>query len=106
MKTATNAKSDQTEQTTSSGRLSAVDGEAVGRARESLGDVQQATRKLVADSAEIVREGATKVEEAAGRAADRTAHYVQDQPLKSLLLAAGTGALIALAAGVVSRRGR
>lgn len=91
--------------------------EAVGRARESFGEVQSATRKLIHDGSDVVkegatavetavREGATKLEETATRAADKTAVYVQEQPLKALLIAAGTGALIALAAGAATRRYR
>jgi len=91
--------------------------EAVGRAKESFGEVQTATKKLIHDGSDVVkegaaavetavREGATKLEETATRAADKTAVYVQEQPLKALLIAAGTGALIALAAGAATRRYR
>jgi len=91
--------------------------EAVGRCKESFGEVQTATKKLIHDGSDVVKEGAaavetavrdgaTKLEETAVKAADKTAVYVQEQPLKALLIAAGTGALIALAAGAASRRYR
>lgn len=92
-------------------------GEAVGRAKESFGEVQSATKKLIHDGSDVVKEGAaavetavrdgaTRLEETATKAADKTAVYVQEQPLKALLIAAGTGALIALAAGAAARRHR
>ena len=96
------------------------------RLDESLDDVRSATRDLVHNGAAAVREGAgmleTRVREGAGqiearvrdgagsieetatRVADRTATYVQEQPLKSLAFAAGTGALIAILAGMATRR--
>jgi ElaB/YqjD/DUF883 family membrane-anchored ribosome-binding protein len=80
-----------------------VDSPALGRARESLGEVQHATRELLDSGADVMREGVTKVEHVAERAAGTTAAYVQKQPLKSLLFAAGAGALLAL---VASRRYR
>jgi len=91
--------------------------EAMGRCKESFGEVQTATKKLIHDGSDVVkggaaavesavREGATKLEESAAKAADKTAVYVQEQPLKALLIAAGTGALIALAAGAATRRYR
>ncbi|WP_227815609.1 hypothetical protein [Nitrogeniibacter aestuarii] len=94
-----------------------IKGEAVGRAKESFGEVQSATKKLIHDGSDVVkegaaavetavREGATRLEETATKAADKTAVYVQEQPLKALLIAAGTGALIALAAGAAARRHR
>lgn len=84
-------------------KLSKVDSPAIGRARESLGDVRHATRELIDSGADVMREGVTKAEHAAGNAMDTAAAYVQKQPLKSLLFAAGAGALLALAA---SRRYR
>ncbi len=92
-----------------------AEGDALARARESLGDVRSATRDLVHHGAEAmregaglienrVREGAGSIEETASRVADRTANYVQEQPLKSLAFAAGTGALIAILAGMATRR--
>lgn len=91
------------------------DSDAMIRARESLGEVRSATRDLIHQGADVVRERAGEVEhvlrqragqveDAAQRVADRTASYVQEQPLKSLLIATATGALIALAAGFASRR--
>ncbi|MCB1957963.1 MAG: DUF883 family protein [Rhodocyclaceae bacterium] len=102
------------------------EGEAMSRARESLGDVRSATRDLIHHGAKAVREeagklesrvregagmiesrvrdGAGSLEETASRMADRTATYVQEQPLKSLAFAAGTGALIAILAGMATRR--
>jgi len=83
---------------TNDSSVSPVDRPAIGRARESLGEVQHATRELIDSGADVMREGVTRVEHVAGQAADSTAAYVQKQPLKSLLFAAGAGALLALAA--------
>ncbi|MCB1889160.1 MAG: DUF883 family protein [Rhodocyclaceae bacterium] len=120
------AKTDSHSTDTAQSPVRPVEGDAMSRTRESLDDVRSATRDLVHNGAAAVREGAgmleTRVREGAGqiearvrdgagsieetatRVADRTATYVQEQPLKSLAFAAGTGALIAILAGMATRR--
>ncbi|MCB1917840.1 MAG: hypothetical protein KDG52_19285 [Rhodocyclaceae bacterium] len=103
-----------------------IDEPAIDRARESLGDVRRASREFVRHGADAVREtaqhaedaararagdlevavhdGIRRAEDSANRLVRRTADYVQEQPLKALMIATATGALIAIAAGLVSRR--
>jgi len=68
--------------------------------------VAERASALAHQGADTVRERSHQLSDSAHRVADGTRHYVQDQPVKSLLIAAATGAalmgLLAFLAG--SRR--
>ncbi len=68
--------------------------------------VAERASSLAHQGVDTVRERSHQLSESAHRVADGTRHYVQDQPVKSLLIAAATGAalmgLLAFLAG--SRR--
>jgi len=68
--------------------------------------VAERASALAHQGVDTVRERSHQLSESAHRVADGTRHYVQDQPVKSLLIAAATGAalmgLLAFLAG--SRR--
>ncbi|MCB1929739.1 MAG: hypothetical protein KDH17_17120 [Rhodocyclaceae bacterium] len=118
-----------TDSMSTSGQISEagrIEEAAIDRAKESLGDVRRASREFVRHGADAVREsaqhaehlararagdveeavhqGIRRAEDSANRLVQRTADYVQEQPLKALMIATATGALIAIAAGLVSRR--
>lgn len=82
------------------------DTEEVQRAKRSVADMRQAAQDFLHRSADILKDGAARAKDVAGRASDRTSTYVHDNPLQSLLIAAGTGALIALIVNNLSHRRR
>lgn len=60
---------------------------------------------LLERSADAVRDGSRQLRDGALRASDRTADYIRDEPLKSVLVAAAGGAaLMALARLVIRQR--
>lgn len=79
-------------------------GEAVRHAQASLSEAGVAAKEFANQGLDVVRESADKVEDAAARISDRASSYVQAQPLKSLLIATAAGALVAIVAGMASRR--
>jgi len=78
--------------------------EEAQRARKAMSEMRRATQDFVERSAEIFRAGASRARDAAGRASERTADYVHDKPLQSLLIAAAVGAMVALLASGTRRR--
>lgn len=56
--------------------------------------------------ADAVRRAAHQLREGADRASTRTANYVNDEPLKALLMAAAAGAVLAAVLGMVSQSRR
>ncbi|MGD9834925.1 MAG: hypothetical protein AB7U92_19395 [Piscinibacter sp.] len=62
---------------------------------------------LIGRSANVLRDGAGQVRTKATEATERTADYIREQPVKSVLIAAAGGAaLMALASYGASRRER
>ena len=53
----------------------------------------------------LARQTSADVREQVGRAGDRTVHYIQDQPVKSVLIAVAAGAALAAVVGLVARTG-
>lgn len=79
--------------------------EATGPAARAVGeDIRRSVRALVDQSAELLRESGAKARDAYGRAAERTAGYVQERPVQAMLIAAAAGALVAVLAGMATRR--
>lgn len=101
-------KTDNTDSTRTSNAQIDVGGEALGEAvrhaQASLAEAGVAAKALADEGIDTVRKNAVKVEDAATRIGDRASTYVQEQPLKSLLIATAAGALIAIAVGMASRR--
>jgi ElaB/YqjD/DUF883 family membrane-anchored ribosome-binding protein len=56
--------------------------------------VAERARALAHQGVDTVRERSHQLSDSAHRVADGTRHYVQDQPVKSLLIAAATGAVL------------
>ena len=88
---------------------SAVDGlaSAYGEAKPLLSRVSQRARDYASDGYDAARERAAALKERSQQAVDSTRGYVQDEPIKSLLIAAAVGAaVIALVEVVRIRRNR
>lgn len=82
------------------------DNAAAEHARRSLEEARASAAELAAQGSAAVQRGAARARESIRHRADQTAHYVQEQPLKALLMAAAAGATIALVAGALSRHHR
>ena len=76
----------------------------VRHAKVSLAEAGVAAKGLADQGRDAVRKGSERVEGAALRISDGASNYVWQHPLKALLIAAASGALIAVAAGIASRR--
>jgi ElaB/YqjD/DUF883 family membrane-anchored ribosome-binding protein len=88
---------------------SAVDGlaTAYGEAKPLLSRVSQRARDVASDSYDAARERAAALRDRGQQAVESTRGYVQDEPIKSLLIAAAVGAaVIALVEVVRVRRNR
>ncbi|MGK2951876.1 MAG: hypothetical protein ACSLEZ_05765 [Thiobacillus sp.] len=77
---------------------------AVEHARHSVDEVRASAQEIASKGSEALHSTATRAREAVSHTTDQATHYVQEQPLKSLLMAAVAGATIALLAGALSRR--
>jgi ElaB/YqjD/DUF883 family membrane-anchored ribosome-binding protein len=88
---------------------SAADGlaTAYGEAKPLLSRVSQRAREYAHDGYDAAREQAAALRERSQKAVESTRGYVQDEPIKSLLIAAAVGAaVIALVEVVRIRRNR
>lgn len=76
---------------------------AAEHARRSVEEARLSAHEIASQGSEVLHNRATRAREAIVHTTDQAAHYVQEHPLKSLLMAAATGATIALLAGALSR---
>ncbi len=81
-----------------------ANGAAAEHARRSIAEARACAEDLAARGSEALHNGSVRARKAINRASEQTAHYVQEQPLKSLLIAAAAGAAIAVLAGAISKR--
>lgn len=77
---------------------------AMRHAQASMAEAGAAAKVLADHGVDAVRRGSARVEDTAARISDRASTYIQEQPLKSLLIATAAGALIAIATGMAGRR--
>ncbi|MEO7641164.1 MAG: hypothetical protein ABI919_06505 [Ramlibacter sp.] len=90
----------------------AVDGtrqlasQVMERAGEKLHDVRLSARDLASRSMDNVGDRAMAAQRQIGRYAEATGRYVSDEPLKSALIAAAAGALLAGVLIAARRRSR
>lgn len=77
---------------------------AAEHARRSLDEARAGAEDLMAKGSEAIHQSASRAREAISHTTDRAAHYVQAQPLKSLMVAAAAGAAIAMLAGAIGKR--
>lgn len=73
------------------------------RAHRSVDETRSDVEELATRGSEAVRSSAARARESITHTTDQAAQYVQAQPLKSLLMAAATGAAIALLAGALGK---
>ncbi len=76
---------------------------AAEHARRSLEEARAGAEDLAAHGSEAIHKGAARAREAISHTTDQAAHYVQEQPLKSLMMAAAAGAAIAMLAGAIGK---
>lgn len=72
-------------------------------ARRSLEEVRAGAEDLATQGSEAVHKGAERARESLSKTTDQAAHYVQEQPLKALMMAAAAGAAIAMLAGAIGK---
>jgi ElaB/YqjD/DUF883 family membrane-anchored ribosome-binding protein len=82
---------------------SAGESAAIEYARRSVDEAHAGAEELATRGSEAVRSSAARARESITHTTDQAAQYVQAQPLKSLLMAAATGAAIALLAGALGK---
>lgn len=79
------------------------DSTAAEHARRSLDEARASAEGLAAHGSEAIHNTAARAREAISHTTDQAAHYVQEQPLKSLMMAAAAGAAIAMLAGAIGK---
>ena len=81
----------------------ASDGTAAEHARRALDEARASAGEFAAHGSEAAHKGAARAREAISHTAGQAAHYIQEQPLKSLMMAAVAGAAIAMLAGAIGK---
>jgi ElaB/YqjD/DUF883 family membrane-anchored ribosome-binding protein len=76
---------------------------AAEHARRSLDEARAGAEDLAAQGSEAIHKSTARAREAISHTTDQAAHYVQAQPLKSLMIAAAAGAAIAMLAGAIGK---
>lgn len=76
---------------------------AAEHARRSLEEVRASAEDLAARGSDAIRSSTARARDAIHHRTDQAAHYIQEQPLKALLMAAAAGAAIAMLAGLLSK---
>ena len=79
--------------------------DARDRAPGALGRAAAQRDDLKRRGVETARQVGTTVKDQAMRTTERTAGYIKDEPLKSMLIAAAAGAALAALVGLASRSG-
>ncbi|HEY9097405.1 MAG TPA: hypothetical protein VIN38_00905 [Thiobacillus sp.] len=72
-------------------------------AKRSIEEARAGAEELAARGNAALRSGTARAQEIIHQTSDQAAHYVQEKPLKALLLAATAGAAIALLANVIGK---
>lgn len=78
-------------------------GQTQNPSQSPLDGVTTGSGQMTEQAAQILRDSTEQMRERAQAAADKAAAYARDEPVKALLIAAATGALLM---GVVSLMGR
>lgn len=77
---------------------------AADHAKRSIEEARASAEELAVRGTAAIRSGTARAQEIIHQTSDHAAHYVQDKPLKALLLAVAAGAGIALLAGALGKR--
>ena len=72
------------------------------RVKESVDETRTTAQGYIDRGTTAVREGSAKLKDSMSHISDRTATYVHEQPVKSVLMAAAAGAAIAILAGMIT----
>jgi ElaB/YqjD/DUF883 family membrane-anchored ribosome-binding protein len=82
-------------------------------AHQALGDLSQHARQLQADAGHLsqrgldaLRDSTRQIRQGAHRAGERTVGYIQDEPVKAVLVAAAAGAALMALIGLMGRSHR
>ncbi len=75
------------------------------QAANSADDALTATKNAVNGAVQSVRDTSLQIRENAHRVSEKTAGYIKEEPLKSMLIAAATGAALMAMVSLVSRSG-
>lgn len=78
---------------------------AVHSADAALHSASDHAHAVVRHGMDAVRETSNQVREGAQHASDRTVSYIREEPVKSMLIAAATGAALMALARVISQSG-
>jgi len=70
--------------------------------KETADEVRATAQGYIERGTTAVREGSAKLKDSVSHISDRTATYVHEQPVKSVLLAAAAGAAIAMFASMIT----
>lgn len=76
------------------------------QAAPKLDAVTQRASDMAHQSVQSVRDGGRKLRDSAVQVSEGTVQYVRDEPVKSMLIAAATGALLMALASLLARNGR
>lgn len=74
----------------------------IDRVKESVDQVSSKAKDFLDRSKGAVQDSSAKLRDSFGQLTDRTATYVHEQPVKSVLMAAAAGAAIAILAGMIT----
>ncbi len=72
------------------------------RVKETADEVRATAQGYIERGTSVVREGSAKIKDSVSQLSDRTATYVHEQPVRSVLMAAAAGAAIAILAGMIT----
>lgn len=81
----------------------ASESSAAEHARRSLDEARASAEELATHGSDAIHKSAARAREAISHTTDQAAHYIQEQPLKSLMMAAAAGAAIAMLAGAIGK---
>lgn len=81
-----------------------ANGAAADHARRSIAEARACAEELATQGSQALHKGTVHARKTLTRASKETARYVQEQPLKSLLIAAAAGAAVAVLASAIGKR--
>lgn len=77
-----------------------------GQAAPKLDEMKHRASELAHQSMQSVRDSGQRMRDSAVQVSEGTVQYVRDEPVKAMLIAAATGALLMALASLLARSGR
>lgn len=74
----------------------------IDRVKDSVDEMRSTAQSYIDRGTTAVREGSAKPKDSVSELSDKTATYVHEQPVKSVLIAAAAGAAIAILASMMT----